>query len=121
MFAYWPLRGLVAASFTVLLRSYQFKAVEDIRASYRSGKHAPLLVSPTGSGKTCIFSYIAQNAAAKGNRTFILCHRQEIIRQIETALDDFQTPHGVVAAHPRLAPNALHFNPRATRVAIPNC
>lgn len=82
--------------FTVNLRPYQLKAVEEIRAAYRVGKRAPLLVSPTGSGKTCVFSFIAQGASAKGNRTLILTHRQEIMRQIGDALDDFKCPYSQI-------------------------
>jgi DNA repair protein RadD len=88
-----------AATFPVIqLRPYQQISVDQIRAAFAAGRKAPLLVSPTGSGKTVCFAHIAQGASAKGNRVVIAVHRQEIIRQIGSALDQFATPHGYIAA-----------------------
>lgn len=72
---------------SIRLRDYQQQSVDEIRAAYSSGCHAPLLVSPTGSGKTVVFAYIAQGATAKGNRVLILVHRVELLRQVQAALD----------------------------------
>lgn len=80
------------------LRPYQHLAVEAVRASFRSGKRRPLLVSPTGSGKTVVFSYVTAAAALKGNRTLILCHRAELLDQIHRSLDNMDVPHGLIAA-----------------------
>jgi superfamily II DNA or RNA helicase len=80
------------------LRDYQADAIQAIRASYRSGCRAPLLVSPTGSGKTVMFAYIAQQTAAKGNRAMILVHRQELVDQSSATLRAFGVPHGIIAA-----------------------
>lgn len=78
----------------MILRDYQTKAVEDIRESYRTRHRAPLLVAPTGSGKTVIFSYIASNARG---RVMILVHRQELIDQVSTTLGEFNVPHSFIA------------------------
>ncbi|HET9109101.1 MAG TPA: helicase-related protein, partial [Steroidobacteraceae bacterium] len=61
-------------------------------------KRAPLYVLSTGGGKTVLFTHIAHGAAAKGNRVYILSHRQELIDQISVALDLTGTPHGFIAA-----------------------
>ncbi len=82
----------------IILRSYQEKAVEDIRQAYRNGYRAPLYVLPTGGGKTVIFSYIAHHAAAKGNRILILTHRQELLDQSSDTLTKFGVPHGYIIA-----------------------
>ena len=80
------------------LRPYQQAAVDQVRDSFRAGRRRPLLVAPTGSGKTVTFSYITASAAAKGNRTLILVHRQELLEQCHRALDSMDVPHGLIAA-----------------------
>lgn len=80
----------------VTLRTYQTQAVEAIRAAYRGGALAPLLVMPTGAGKTVCFSYIASQAAAKGSRILLLAHRRELILQISKALNLWGIGHGQI-------------------------
>lgn len=79
------------------LRNYQQQAVDEIRAAFANGKQKPLLVAPTGAGKTVIFCYIAQAAAALGNRVTILVHRQELVDQTSRALNAYGVAHGVIA------------------------
>lgn len=80
------------------LRSYQQRAIAETRAAIASGARAPLLVLPTGGGKTIIFSAIAQSAAAKGNRVLILVHRRELIHQASGKLQWIGVDHGIIAA-----------------------
>ena len=47
------------------LRPYQEKAISDLKIAVRNGSKAPLLVMPTGSGKTVVFSQIAKNCLSK--------------------------------------------------------
>jgi DNA repair protein RadD len=82
----------------VNLRSYQQQAIDDTRAAIRDGARAPLLVLPTGGGKTIIFSAIASAAAAKGNRVLILVHRRELIHQASSKLAWVGLDHGIIAA-----------------------
>ena len=82
----------------MLLRDYQQKAIDDIRGAFRAGFKRPLLVAPTGSGKTHLFCSVAHGAAAKGNRIIILVHRQELIDQVSETLKAFDVPHGFIAA-----------------------
>ena len=79
------------------LRGYQTEIVADVRQAYGHGFRAPLLVAPTGSGKTVLFSYIAWQAATKGNRTLILVHRQELLAQTSRTLCRFEVEHGLIA------------------------
>ena len=81
------------------LRDYQQQAVEDVRNAYRSAKEAPVLALPTGGGKTVIFSYITENATARGNKTLILVHRRELISQTSETLTALGVDHGVIAAN----------------------
>lgn len=78
----------------ILLRADQQHAVEDLRAAYRAGFKAPLLVAPTGFGKTVVFSYIT--AHARG-RVLILVHRQELLDQVSATLEAFNVPHSFLS------------------------
>jgi DNA repair protein RadD len=80
------------------LRPYQHRAIDDLRAAYRSGARAPLLVMPTGAGKTVIFSAIAAASAARGRQVLILVHRRELIHQASAKLAATGVTHGVIAA-----------------------
>lgn len=82
----------------VNLRSYQTDLVESIRSAFRQGVMRCLAVAPTGSGKTVVFSYIAQQSLSRGSRTLILVHRQELLDQTSRTLTAFDVPHGVIAA-----------------------
>jgi len=81
----------------MILRDYQQQSIEAVRASMRSGKKRPILVLPTGAGKTVCFSYIAHSAGLKGNRVIILVHRQELIYQTSEKLTMFGIEHGVIS------------------------
>jgi len=80
------------------LRPYQQAVVDGVRDSFRSGRRRPLLVAPTGSGKTVIFSFVTASAAAKGNRTLVLVHRAELLEQCHRSLSQMDVPHGLIAS-----------------------
>ena len=82
---------------SIHLRNYQNGIVADVRQAYGHGYRAPLLVAPTGSGKTVLFSYIAWQAAMKERRTLILVHRQELLSQTSRTLGRFEVEHGLIA------------------------
>lgn len=83
--------------FNLTLRDYQEAGVADIRAVYSSGKRAVLYVLPTGGGKTVLFTYITHHAEKKGNRVYILVHRQELLKQTSDSLDALGVEHGLIA------------------------
>jgi superfamily II DNA or RNA helicase len=80
------------------LRPYQQKGVADLRTAYANGHRRVCYQAPTGSGKTILFTAIIDGATARGNRTLILGHRQEISEQIDVALTDLGLEHGFIAA-----------------------
>ena len=82
----------------VTLRPFQLQAVKDIRDSYSKGYRAPLLVLPTGAGKTVVFCDIAERVIAKGNRVIILVHRDTLLKQASRHLEKLGVPHGLIAA-----------------------
>jgi DNA repair protein RadD len=96
--------NVTSASYTlcphvaIALYDYQESCIAGLRAAYRSGKRAPLLVAPTGSGKTVMFSYMAAEVFRRGNRATILVHRQELMDQVSDTLSAFAVRHGLVSA-----------------------
>ena len=88
----------MASTRIVQLRPYQQQAIIDLRMAYRNGARAPLLVAPTGMGKTVIFAAITQAAADRGRQVLILVHRRELIHQASAKLAAIGVDHGVIAA-----------------------
>jgi superfamily II DNA or RNA helicase len=80
------------------LRPYQNQLANDIRAAFGSGANRPLAVSPTGSGKTVLFSYITSQVLKRGSRVIIIAHRREILDQISATLKCVGVPHGFIQA-----------------------
>ena len=60
------------------LRPYQQQALDAIAAAELRGVRRQLLAMPTGSGKTVIFAHLI---AQTRQRTLILVHRDELVRQ----------------------------------------
>ena len=80
------------------LRPYQQEAVQRVRLAFMAGHRAVLFVLPTGGGKTVVFSHIAEQAAARGNRIAVLVHRAELLDQACRSLTAMGVRHGVIAA-----------------------
>ncbi len=59
-------------------RPYQYEAVAALLAAAARGVQRPLLVLPTGTGKTIVFALLVQR---RGGRSLILAHRDELIQQ----------------------------------------
>lgn len=81
------------------LRDYQTeRMVAPVREALIRGFRAPVLVAPTGSGKTRVFSFIVQEATQRGKRIVVLVHRDELVQQVSEALSDVDVKHGFIAA-----------------------
>ena len=85
------------------LRPYQNQLANDIRGAFGSGANRPLAVSPTGSGKTVLFSYITSQVLKRGSRVIIVAHRREILDQISATLKCVEVPHGFIQAGKSMA------------------
>jgi len=72
-----------------MLRPYQQTAIDQMRTSIAEGKRRLILCSPTGSGKTVMFSYMVARALEKGKQAIIFTDRVELLRQSNGALDQF--------------------------------
>jgi len=66
----------------MILRPYQTDAIQETRDAIRNGSRAPLLVAPTGAGKTAIASYImSEHMKRDGAKVVFVAHRHELIEQ----------------------------------------
>lgn len=79
------------------LRPYQVSAIEACRESFRTGHNAPIIVAPTGSGKTVCASEIIRSAGLKNKSTLFLAHRFELVSQASLKLASFDIAHNIIA------------------------
>lgn len=71
-----------SAGSVVRLRDYQIEAIEALHRSWERGNNAPLIVLPTGAGKTILAAEVMNDAFVKqGHRSLFLAHRKELIDQ----------------------------------------
>lgn len=63
------------------LRPYQEQAKEAIFNEWDKGNNKTLLVLPTGTGKTIVFSAVTADCVRNGERVLILAHRGELLDQ----------------------------------------
>lgn len=85
------------------LRDYQREAVDKTRAAHERGIRRPAGVLPTGTGKTHVFAGLINEAWGSGlygERTLVVAHRDELIRQAYNKVRE-AAPHlrvGIVKA-----------------------
>lgn len=89
---------ITTKKYMIILRDYQKDAIDKIRKSYKNGYKSPILVLPTGGGKTIIFSYIAHATIQKNNNVLILVHRDSLFKQTSKTLIQFGVRHGLIGA-----------------------
>jgi len=72
----------------ITLRPYQLDAIQETRDRIAAGRVAPLLVAPTGAGKTLIEAAIIRGHLEidPGHRVLVVAHRRELIGQIASAI-----------------------------------
>ena len=80
------------------LRPRQAAAIQHVRECYASGKRAPILVAPTGFGKTHTAAAIIQSALDKGKTVWFLAHLREILEDTASRLRSVNIPFGEIAA-----------------------
>ncbi|MEG2526735.1 MAG: DEAD/DEAH box helicase [Oscillospiraceae bacterium] len=77
------------------LRPYQEKARVAVLGQWRGGTKRTLLVLPTGTGKTIVFSKVIEDCVRHGERVLMLAHRGELLDQ---AADKLEQATGMLCA-----------------------
>lgn len=70
----------------ISLRPYQTEARDAILHEWSVGNKKTLLVLPTGTGKTVVFSSVVKNRVENGGRVLIMAHRGELLEQASDKL-----------------------------------
>ena len=68
-------------------RYYQTEAKTAIKREWDAGHKKTLLVLPTGTGKTIVFSKLTEDQVRSGERVLILAHRGELLDQAADKLE----------------------------------
>ncbi|NBS93202.1 MAG: DEAD/DEAH box helicase [Betaproteobacteria bacterium] len=80
------------------LRPRQAKAIADVRAAFASGHRAPVLVAPTGAGKTFTAIEIVRLSISRGHSVWFLAHLREILDDTSARLTAAGIGHGSIRA-----------------------
>jgi superfamily II DNA or RNA helicase len=83
---------------TFALRPYQSDIITQARDLIREGETSILLQAPTGAGKTALCAHMLGTAAARGQQSWFVVHRRELIKQSARTFRAVGIPHGIVAA-----------------------
>lgn len=94
---------------SLTLRLYQSQAISNLRVAYRDGARAPLLVMPTGGGKTIVMAEILRSIADRGRSALVLVHRRELITQTAAKLHLAGVEHGIIAAGHAPTPSPIQI------------
>lgn len=100
----------------IRLRPYQLNAAQSTIETWKETRTA-LGVMPTGCGKTVVFASIIGEMAAKGQRTMVLAHRQELIFQARDKIQKVTGLHvDIEMGEYRAAMDSDLFHPKSSVV-----
>ncbi len=80
------------------LRPYQSDIIGQARDLIRAGETSILLQAPTGAGKTALCAHMLGTASDRGQQSWFVVHRRELIRQSSRTFRAVGIPHGIVAS-----------------------
>lgn len=84
------------------MREFQTATHLALRTGIVAGHKRQMVAAPTGSGKTILALYVANQALQKNKRVTFLCDRTTLINQTSSVADSLGMDHGVIQAqHPR--------------------
>lgn len=86
------------------LRPYQREAAASVLRAWDGGIRSTLLVLPTGTGKTIVFSKVIEERVRRGGNVLVLAHREELLQQ---ASDKLATATGLRTALEKAESSAL--------------
>lgn len=73
----------------ITLYKYQIDTINQVRHEIKKGHKRIVLCSPTGSGKTIMFSYMVQKHIEKGGKAILFTHRSELLNQSGGTFEKF--------------------------------
>lgn len=80
----------------IKLRPYQDESIEALRAKFREGFTAVVLVLMTGAGKTLCAASIMKGALENGSKLLFVAHRRELIAQTYMKLVEMEVPENQI-------------------------
>ena len=80
------------------LRWYQERARACCWEWIKKNKGNPVIVKPTGAGKTALAAALLSDACRWGKRSLLVTHVQELIEQSQGTLEKFGVDAGVYSA-----------------------
>lgn len=86
---------------------HQVRTIAAVDAAIAQGRRKPLIVVPTGGGKSCLAATIAATHVRNGGKVLWLAHRSELWRQGYATLKEQGLDVGVIAA----GQSGQHVNP----------
>jgi DNA repair protein RadD len=92
---------------SMTLRPYQSLALAEIQQAYRAGRRAPLLCSPTGSGKSAMTAHMLGRT---GKSVLYLCHRAELLDMISADMTAAGLRHGLIGPGSHALPNTYRLH-----------
>lgn len=76
------------------LRPFQQEIKRQVRQSWDTGHRCPIMVMPTGSGKTTTFCSIVHDT---DEPALVMAHRQELVAQMSVTLGRYKIRHRIIA------------------------
>jgi len=99
----------------MILRPYQNEAIDAIQNEWKKGNSKTLLVLPTGTGKTIVFSKIVEKEVEDGSKALIIAHTGELLDQ---ASDKLKIASGLDSALEKAESTAIDANENVTVASI---
>lgn len=76
---------------------YQLEGINEIRRAFARGHRRVLYQLATGGGKTAVFGFIARAVSERRKNTWVIAHRDNLVRQASRSLGDLGVSHGIIA------------------------
>ncbi len=99
----------------MILRPYQNEAVQAIQGEWSQGNKKTILVLPTGTGKTVVFSKVVEKETKDGEKALIIAHRGELLEQ---AADKLKNVSGLDSALEKAESTAIGSTEAVTIASV---
>ncbi|MFA5720110.1 MAG: DEAD/DEAH box helicase, partial [Acholeplasmataceae bacterium] len=99
----------------MILRPYQNEAVQAIQGEWSQGNKKTILVLPTGTGKTVVFSKVVEEETKDGEKALIIAHRGELLEQ---AADKLKNVSGLDSALEKAESTAIGSTEAVTIASV---